>query len=101
MRIGIVGHGTKKFTPETEKLAKDIIRKILLEAEDPIMVSGHSPVGGIDIWAEEIAVELGIPMDIKALVSCESFDIFSKKGSIDDRERSGFFIFCFFSFFSF
>lgn len=29
------------------------------------MVSGHSPVGGIDIWAEEEATALGVPLDLK------------------------------------
>ena len=28
-------------------------------------VSGHSPVGGIDIWAEEIATERNISLDLK------------------------------------
>jgi hypothetical protein len=40
---------------------------ILEEApEDAIIVSGHSPVGGIDIWAEQGAVGLGMETDIKA-----------------------------------
>ena len=30
------------------------------------IVSGHSPVGGIDIWAEDIAREAGIALDLKA-----------------------------------
>jgi hypothetical protein len=68
--IGIVGHGRDKFNERTELLAKDIIRDILYNAiktyEDIVIVSGHSPVGGIDIWAEEIAMELNLLLDIKS-----------------------------------
>ncbi len=68
--IGIVGHGSDKFDKRTELLAKDIILNILNEStkihDDVIMVSGHSPVGGIDIWAEEIAMQLKLLLDIKA-----------------------------------
>ena len=68
--IGIVGHGSDKFDNRTELLAKDIILNILNEAtkthDDVVMVSGHSPVGGIDIWAEEIAIELKLLLDIKS-----------------------------------
>ena len=54
MNIGIVGHEAAKFTPETEAKAKAIIRDLL---SDPlsVCVSGHCHLGGIDIWAEEIA----------------------------------------------
>lgn len=58
MRIAIVGSGADKFTPETEREAKAIIR-FLLKYPGAVLVSGHSPLGGIDIWAEEIAKELG------------------------------------------
>jgi len=59
MKVGIVGHEAAKFTPETEKQARDLIRKLLEPAY--CVVSGHCPLGGIDMWAEEIADELGIP----------------------------------------
>jgi hypothetical protein len=64
--IGIVGHGADKFTAEGERLAREEIRRILSSHPHPVLVSGHSPVGGIDIWAEEVARAMGIPMDIKA-----------------------------------
>jgi hypothetical protein len=68
--IGIVGHGKSKFTPRSEITAKRLIRKILSDNKtlhkDITMCSGHSPVGGIDIWAEEIAIEMNIPIDIKS-----------------------------------
>jgi hypothetical protein len=65
VRVGIVGHGSTKFTSDTEEAARTLIRK-LLSVPGAILVSGHSPVGGIDIWSEEIAKELGIPMEIKS-----------------------------------
>ena len=59
MNIGIVGHEAKKFTPKTEAMARELIRE-LLKAPGSRLVSGHCHLGGIDIWAEEIAVELGV-----------------------------------------
>ena len=59
MRIGIVGHESAKFTPEGEAQAKETIRRIFSVYVGPTLVSGHSPLGGIDIWAEEIAKEIG------------------------------------------
>jgi hypothetical protein len=64
--IGIVGHGANKFTPKAEATAKKLIRTILTSKENVTLCSGHSPVGGIDIWAEEIAIELRMKTDIKA-----------------------------------
>lgn len=58
MIIGIVGSEGKKFTPETEHAAKQLIRKLLTEPEVTGLTSGHCHLGGIDIWAEEIAKEL-------------------------------------------
>lgn len=64
--IGIVGHGKDKFTPEGAKIARKKIDHIITEAmnafgaDDVIICSGHSPVGGVDIWAEDIATELHI-----------------------------------------
>lgn len=63
MRVGIVGHGADKFTEAGEQRARERIRACLVGATT--MVSGHSPVGGIDIWAEEEAEKLGIPLDLK------------------------------------
>ena len=65
MKVGIVGHGRDKFTPETEAWAREQIRCIIERHPDAIIVSGHSPVGGIDIWAEEMARSLGREVDIK------------------------------------
>jgi len=58
--VGIVGHEAAKFTPETMEQSKTLIRALLL-FEDVRVVSGDCPLGGIDVWAEEIADELGRP----------------------------------------
>lgn len=59
MKIGIVGCEKAKFTPETEKQAREIIRSILQKAT--LAISGHCHLGGIDIWLEEEADKLSIP----------------------------------------
>lgn len=58
--VGIVGSEAAKFTPETEKRAREIIRSILIRPGITAVSSGHCHLGGIDIWAEEIAKELGV-----------------------------------------
>jgi len=56
--IGIVGHEEKKFTADTKEIAVALIRTLLSEGD--ILVSGGCHLGGIDIWAEEVADEMGI-----------------------------------------
>jgi len=78
IKIGIVGPEAGKWKPEQISKARIIIRNILV-AKDPyisfkqegfysikdtVLVSGHCPKGGVDIWAEEIADELGIKKEI-------------------------------------
>lgn len=63
MRVGLVGNGSDKFTALGEENARKLIRYLLTPAT--LMVSGHSPVGGIDIWAEEEAENLGIDLELK------------------------------------
>lgn len=58
MNHGIVGNEAAKFTPTTEMAAKGLIREILARP-DAVGVSGHCHLGGVDIWMEEIADELG------------------------------------------
>lgn len=74
MKIGFVGNGTDKFTKLGEERARSFIANQLWGFQEDLpgiglsceaMVSGHSPVGGIDIWAEEEAEALGIPLDLK------------------------------------
>jgi predicted Rossmann fold nucleotide-binding protein DprA/Smf involved in DNA uptake len=57
MRIGIVGSEAKKFTPETELLAKTRLKE-LIHPYDTV-VSGGCHLGGIDIWAIEEAKRQG------------------------------------------
>ncbi len=68
-KVGIVGHGANKFTPLGEDRAKilicDILRQARAAKQEICVCSGHSPVGGIDIWAEEQAINWEIPLDIK------------------------------------
>lgn len=56
--IGIVGSEAAKFTDHTEVQARDLIRELLAEYGS-VLVSGGCHLGGIDIWAEEIADEMG------------------------------------------
>lgn len=67
MRLGIVGHAADKFNAETEALARETIRYAInwyKTGQNPIeaVVSGHCPLGGVDIWAEEVANELEVPL---------------------------------------
>lgn len=59
MIIGIVGSEGAKFTPQTEARAKALIRELISFSDVTGISSGHCHLGGIDIWAEEIATELG------------------------------------------
>jgi len=65
MKVGIIGSNRMKFTASTEKRAKEWIRTILNAYENPVLVSGHCHQGGVDIWAEEIAKELNMEMELK------------------------------------
>lgn len=55
MRVGIVGSEEAKFSPETETKARFLILELLLQPEVSAVVSGGCHLGGIDIWAEEVA----------------------------------------------
>jgi hypothetical protein len=58
MRIGIVGSEGAKFTPETERKARELIRDLLVPGDT--VVSGACHLGGIDVWAVEEAKKLGL-----------------------------------------
>ena len=58
MRVAIVGAEARKFTEIGESRAIDFIISVLHPGD--IVVSGHCHLGGIDIWAEEIADERGL-----------------------------------------
>ena len=64
MNIGIIGAEEKKFTELTKHATTLKIEHIINQypADDkPTIVSGHCHLGGVDIWAEEIAKDRGIP----------------------------------------
>ena len=65
MKVGIVGHGGEKFNHAQYKKAMQIIAEICDRSEVEVLVSGASPLGGIDIWAQHYAEEQGILTDIK------------------------------------
>lgn len=66
MNVGIIGHGRDKFNAVSKAVAKAEISRILSRhAGRCIIVSGRSPMGGVDVWAESLAVKLGFPVDIK------------------------------------
>jgi hypothetical protein len=64
--LGIIGHAAEKFDKRTEKLAREEICKAIQEYRPLFIVSGRSPMGGVDVWAEEIAAGLGIRTKIYA-----------------------------------
>ncbi len=64
MIIGIVGSEMAKFTSKTRDLAKAKIRELLSQPGVEAVCSGHCHLGGVDIFAEEIADELGLRKEI-------------------------------------
>jgi len=64
MIIGIVGAEGAKFTKAGEEQARAVILRLLLHPDITLMVSGGCHLGGADIYAEEEAELLGIPMRI-------------------------------------
>ncbi len=64
MRLGVVGNAQDKFTPETERVAREGIRDAIAMHGATEIVSGRCPKGGVDLYAEEIAAELGLPATI-------------------------------------
>ena len=60
MKLGIVGSEAAKFTPVTEHRARLVISALIEKFEADLVISGHSPLGGIDLWAVEEADKLGV-----------------------------------------
>ncbi len=60
MVVGIVGSEAAKFTPKGEALARRLIKQLLKMKKADTVCSGHCHLGGVDIFAEEIARELGL-----------------------------------------
>jgi hypothetical protein len=66
MKLGIVGHAAEKFTKRTEHMARVVISKAIAHYDPECVVSGGSPMGGVDIWAEEHAKMMGYKMQVHA-----------------------------------
>lgn len=81
MILGVVGHAAEKFTPATEAAARKAIRDVVLWYGATRIVSGHCHMGGVDIWAEEVAAELGLPTSVHAPTKFT----WSGKGGFMDR----------------
>ena len=62
MILGIVGSEGKKFTAETEYMARAHIRNLLTNDITKV-VSGGCHLGGIDIWAVEEAKDWGLEIE--------------------------------------
>lgn len=56
MILGIVGAEAAKFTKLGKERARDAISRRIAMPEFYAVSSGHCHLGGIDIWAEELAV---------------------------------------------
>ncbi len=66
MKLGVVGPEQAKFTSATEALARAAIVDAVRRHGADTLVSGHCPLGGVDIFAEEIAAQLGLRMIVHA-----------------------------------
>jgi len=82
MKVAIVGAEESKWTEEQKQKAKESIARIFVNCvvfatglmdqrfigkgdyKYITLVSGHCHRGGVDIWAEHLADELGIPKEI-------------------------------------
>lgn len=64
--VGIVGSEELKFTPQAATEAMNVIHLILCQPDVTGITSGHCPLDGVDIWAEEIGKDLGLELFIFA-----------------------------------
>jgi len=68
IRVAFVGSEERKWSEEQKRRAKRLIVDIVLSyvalGYDVVVVSGRCPRGGVDIWAEEIADQLGLSKQI-------------------------------------
>lgn len=62
MKVGIVGGEAAKWTPDRVPEIKALIRTLLSPGD--VLVSGGCHLGGVDIWAEDVAAELGLATSI-------------------------------------
>lgn len=84
LKLGIVGNSGNKFTPETALVTKILIEIEIKQRQPSLIISGHCPLGGVDIWAEEIANSLHIP----TLIHAPKSNQWSVPGGYRDRNLS-------------
>lgn len=108
MKIAIVGAQEYNWNKDQKEKAKAMIKAIFIRVvlskdltmknleqilylpidefdfEDIVMISGHCPLGGVDIWAEDIADELGIKKEIYPPEVYQWNDKISKGSYVDD-----------------
>jgi len=64
MKMAIVGASEEKWSEDEKSEAKMMIYYKLLPKEGITLISGGSPKGGVDIWAEQCADAMKIPKQI-------------------------------------
>ncbi len=62
MKRGIVGNEAARFTDATQEMARKYIEDAIVAHGATTVVSGHCHLGGVDIWAEDAARELGLEL---------------------------------------
>lgn len=69
-KLAIVGSTSDKFDEHSKQVAQNLIKTIINKCvtahSNVIVVSGASPKGGIDVWAETIAKENNLQTEIHA-----------------------------------
>lgn len=81
-RVGIVGNGNEKFTELGKQRALEVIRGLM--GPDTNVVSGHSPLGGVDFWAEEEAARVGA----KAMIFHPAVRKWDGEGKVGYKQRN-------------
>lgn len=66
MKLGIVGHEAAKFTAFTRRQAWQEMWKVIDELQPEMILSGECHLGGVDIWAHQLAEQLGIDFEAHA-----------------------------------
>ena len=64
MKIGITGHRESKW--KDKQFARQVVFEVLSKFKKRITIlgSGHCPLGGVDIWAEEFAKNNNIKLKL-------------------------------------
>lgn len=64
MILGIVGAEERSWIQLEKLKAREFILNFITEVKPDYITSGHCPLGGVDLWAEEFAKLLNIPTKI-------------------------------------